>query len=103
MAVLLAVFLAGWAWLYLYQRCATKFWIFIVSYVATVAVAITVFVSVFNTFATECNVEVNTTCQPQFPTTLLWIVALSLVQLGFHVWAVIDVSTKSQSWYDNYE
>ena len=102
-AIVLAVIFGGWAWLYLYTKCSKKFWIFIATFVALFAVAIIVWVSFFTSIISQCGNQPN--CQPNFgfvagPIIVIFI--LSFVQLGFHIWSIVDVATKDQSWYDSY-
>jgi hypothetical protein len=90
-AVLLAVFLSGWTWLYTYRVNAAKFWIYIaVSFFSTLVgigvILASEFVAGFGAFA--------------------WVpgglVTVYLVGFGFWLWAVIDSATKPRDWYEDY-
>ena len=70
-AVLLAVFLGGWTWLYTYQKDSWKFWLGIV-----------LSLIVFN---------------PLWSWLLLFI-----PNVAIWIWAIIDVSIKSNEFYLNY-
>jgi hypothetical protein len=69
-AILLAVFLHFWAWLYTYKRDAWKFWVGLILEIIGLVTAIFLigFVFIF----------------------------------GVWIWAIIDVSVKSESWYQLY-
>ena len=69
-AVLLAVFLSFWAWLYTYKTDAAKFWVGLV-------------VGFIGAFLTIVLVG--------------WIVIF-----GVWLWAIIDVATKPEQWYQQY-
>jgi hypothetical protein len=70
-AVLLAVFLGGWAWLYTYRADASKFWI---------SLGVGFFLWLVN-FAAP---------------------GIGILNLGFWIWAIVDVANKSDSWYATY-
>lgn len=75
-AILLAVFLGFWTWLYTYQQDSAKFWI-------------ALSISVVNAFLL-------------IVTFGLWIIVWWIPALIFWIWPIIDVATKDQSWYDSY-
>ena len=75
-AILLAVFLGFWAWLYTYREDGSKFWIgLVVSIVNVVLIIITLGFWFF----------------------IAWIPAL-----GFWLWPLIDAATRSDEWYASY-
>ena len=75
-AILLAVFLAFWSWLYTYREDGVKFWIGFASH--TVSLILTVLTGV-------------------------WVFVWILIGFGFWIWAIIDTAIKSDEWYANYE
>jgi hypothetical protein len=77
-AVLLAIFFGLWAWLYIYGRAKLQFWI-------TIAVVGMLFINLF-LFA---------------PLNILydWFF---LIFMPFHLWALIDISRRQGSFYENY-
>ena len=75
-AILLAVFLGFFTWLYTYREDATKFWIGL-----GIALANIVLVMV---------------------TLGLWLLVSWLVGLGVWIWAIVDSASKSDEWYASY-
>jgi hypothetical protein len=69
-ALLLAVFLGGWTWLYTYERDSTKFWIFV-----GVGILGGILTLVFVGF---------------------------LILLGLQIWAIVDVATKPDAYYERF-
>ena len=75
-AILLAVFLGFWAWLYTYREDGSKFWIALgISVVNVVLIIITLGFWVF----------------------IAWIPAF-----GFWLWPLIDAATRDDEWYASY-
>ncbi len=75
-AILLAVFLGFWAWLYTYREDGSKFWIALgVSVVNVVLIIVTLGFWVF----------------------IAWIPAV-----GFWIWPIIDAATRDDEWYASY-
>ena len=87
-AVVLAVFLSGWTWLYTYRFNAAKFWIYIGASFFLFLIGIIVFAASFDYYASD---------------SLGVIVLVYVVSFGFWVWAVIDSATKPREYYENYE
>ncbi len=75
-AVILAIFLSGWTWLYTYQRDSTKFWIFII------ALGVNFFLTLV-TFG-------------------VWIFIDIPVFFGFWLWSLIDTLAKSGPFYSDF-
>lgn len=75
-AILLAVFLSGWTWLYTYSKDSVKFWIFIGVGIANFVLSI-------------CTLSI-------------WLWVAIPVSLGFHIWAIVDAAARPQSFYSNY-
>jgi hypothetical protein len=70
-AVLLAVFLGGWAWLYTYRADLSKFWI---------SIGVGFFIFILNFGAP----------------------GIGILNLGFWVWSIVDVASKTDQWYATY-
>jgi hypothetical protein len=75
-AVLLAVFLGFFTWLYTYDKDAWKFW---------VAVAVTLG-DIFLTFVTLG----------------IWAIVAGPVGIGIWIWAMVDAAVRPQQFYDYY-
>lgn len=75
-AVLLAVFLTFWTWLYTHDKDAWKFW------TGVCLVLAATWVLVFTTGA--------------------WLVIGWSILAGLWVWSVLDVSVKDESWYQSF-
>jgi hypothetical protein len=97
-AVLLAVFLGGWSWLYTYKYNKAKFWI--TFSIIFVLVAFLVFWAFYMSlryqqgswYATESDLR----------TGGLTAELLRALIFGFWIWAIIDNSVKSSQWYTSY-
>ena len=75
-AILLAVFLGFWTWLYTYKKDAWKFWLGLGLAIVDVILSIVTFgYSLFFT----------------------WIISL-----GIWIWAIVDTSVKKDQWYNSY-
>jgi hypothetical protein len=103
-AILLAVFLGGWTWLYLYKYCARKFWIFIITSVLSLVGVFVAFASFASSLSTSTCENTNINCGPPSGFFvffglfgLLW-----LIYIGFHIYAIVDTCTKSEQWYAEY-
>lgn len=75
-AVLLAIFLGFWTWLYTYREDGVKFWIALGASVGNVLLLIL--------------------------TLGLWIFFFWIPIFGLWIWPVIDAATKSDDWYASY-
>jgi len=97
-AVLLAVFLGGWSWLYTYKYNKAKFWI--TFSIIFVLVAFLVFWAFYMSlryqqgswYATESDLR----------TGRLTAELLRALIFGFWIWAIIDNSVKPSQWYSSY-
>jgi uncharacterized membrane protein YczE len=85
-SVLLAVFLGGWTWLYTYKKDAWKFWVGLGLGVLQ-ALFYFAYLGARNSFDSNQNAYLG-----------WWFIFL----VGIHVWAIIDVSVKNESWYRSY-
>jgi uncharacterized membrane protein HdeD (DUF308 family) len=95
-AILLAVFLSGWTWLYTYRHNAAKFWVYIaVSFIsAFVGVAV---------FFASIGVAGFGAFYSYLVPDLASLILVYLVGFGFWLWAIIDAATKARQWYEDYE
>jgi hypothetical protein len=93
-AVLLAVFLSAWTWVYTWRANSKKFWIALALWI----VEVILFSVGAHDAATHlvCNPGGPCTFQSGFGGVILfaWVIGF-----GIWLWAVIDASTKSQSYY----
>ena len=75
-AIILAIFIGFWAWLYTYSKDAWKFWVGLGLAIVDVILAVVTFgYSLFFT----------------------WIIGV-----GIWIWAVVDTSVKKDQWYSSY-
>lgn len=75
-AVLLAVFLGFWTWLYTYREDGAKFWVgFGVAFVNVILL---------------------------FATLGLWVFVFWIPALGLWIWPVVDTASKNDEWYASY-
>jgi hypothetical protein len=75
-AVLLAVFLGFFTWLYTYRTDSWKFWLALGVFIAN-------FVLIIITLG-------------------IWVLVSWAVAVGLWVWAIIDVAMKPNEWYERY-
>lgn len=87
-AVVLAVFLSGWTWLYTYRFNAAKFWIYIGGSFFLILTGIASFAASLDAYDPEPAVGV--------------IAFVYVVSFAFWLWAVIDSATKPREYYENY-
>jgi hypothetical protein len=98
-AVLLAVFLSGWSWLYTYMVNKKKFWTFI----GGIVVIVISDVLAYRGAHTVQNCDSFGFCTQQLVGVKSGFIILSLlVAVVIWVWAIVDNATKSQSWYDGF-
>jgi hypothetical protein len=97
-AVLLAVFLSAWTWVYTFQANAKKFWI---------AVGLWVLGIIFYAIGVASVVHAGITCD-QFNNCQVrnasgggTILIGWLIFLAVWLWAIIDAATKNQEFYSN--
>jgi len=98
-AVVLAVFLFGWSWLYTYKVNAKKFWAFFVLG-AIILVLYIVGLSVF--FKNTTCISGTNTCFTTPNSSGTYFAFAGLMSFGLWVWAIVDNATKSLDWYQNY-
>jgi hypothetical protein len=75
-SVLLAIFVSYFTWIYTYREDSSKFWAGVV--INAVMFVLTIFTLGLGVF--------------------IWIP----VSLGFWIWSIVDVTSKSDAWYANY-
>ena len=85
-AVLLAVFLGGWTWLYTFKKDAWKFWVGLGLFVLAIIIFLD-YLDGLNNYDANGNAILG------------WYL---IVSLGTRVWAIIDVAVKNSQWYGNY-
>jgi len=94
-AVLLAVFLSFWAWLYTFKRDKRKF-IFacLVLFLSAPLLLLGIFLA--HDFGLYSIADRETIMLP------IWIFLFTLALLGFWLWAIIVSSVRSKNWYASY-
>ena len=95
-AVVLAVFLGPWAWLYTYRKNAAKFWITIVT--STLLFALGVVQVILYAYAVEYSYASSS--QVLMGNITIW--TLWAVNFAFWLWCLIDNANKSQTFFENY-
>ena len=98
-AILLAVFLSFWSWLYTYQKDKKKFWIALLSHGALIAMLVLLIVL---SVATRGSSDVGALGLVISLLSILLGILASLMPLGILVWTIIDVAGKSDAWYEQY-
>ena len=106
-AVMLAVSLSWWTWLYTYKRDTWKFWLGLGVGVASVGL---MFVYIINMFADAMNMVGLVTSGSLSETQLVgsisgwtnWVTVASIGGFGVWVWAIVDTAVKSGEWYNSY-
>ena len=93
-AVLMAVFLSAWTWVYTWKVNAKKFWIALALWVVQIIL--------WTVGASEAANKL--VCNPGGPCTFRSgsagvLLFAGLIGFGIWLWAVIDTSTKSQEFY----
>lgn len=89
-AVVLAVFLGHWTWLYTFQKDAGKFWIVLSSWIAFILYSMIAFA--------EGWLEPSTSVD--LGGSLAAILLLSVA--GGWVWAIVDSAARKEEWYLSY-
>ena len=94
-AVVLAIFFSGFAWLYLYQKCARKFWIFIAVTVGTFVVfAITTVVALGSLVSSGDLLSVA---------SVVFLLLSIVAWMAVHLWSIVDVCVKDDDWYRSFD
>jgi hypothetical protein len=95
-AVVLAVFLGGWSWLYTYKVNAYKFWL-------TTIILVFAFINLVSVFIT-LQVKINNgtaTIEDATPVSAASLI-IGLLNFSFWLWALLEHAIKPQSFYTNY-
>jgi hypothetical protein len=99
MAVLLAVFLGFWTWVYTYRKNTRKFWVGLVFGLP----AFVIFnIGVIPHNSVEYDTSGNYLGWGGFLFSNNILVPSLLVILGLWIWAITDVCLKRQEWYLTY-
>jgi len=98
-AILLAVFLSIWTWLYTYKKSARKFWSGVVLWLPSFFIIILGPIPVHQLEYNAVGEYVGSS-GPRFPDAV--IVAAIFVYLGLWILAIIDVILKKEEWYWSY-
>jgi len=96
-AVVLAVFLGIWSWLYTYELNKKKFWVS-VGIFGTLSLVFFIRDSYF-WYRRDLGIELET---PEVVFTVVANAAWLLSPIGLAIWAIIDNASKSSSWYEQY-
>jgi hypothetical protein len=95
-AILLAVFLGCWTWLYTYKKDGWKFWLGLPLMIMGMAVmAFTTLIIITSAYTFDLPTD------PVTAWLIAWLIAYSIT-LGLNIWAIIDRATKKSSWYEKY-
>ena len=100
-AILLAVFLSFWTWLYTYKRNSKKFWIGLAVFVVCIA-AFAYTYAVFLSDMSSSAYYDGDDLPPSFFAFLLATYGGGLVSFGIWLWALLNVVLKNDEWYRNY-
>ena len=98
-AVLLAVFLSFWTWVYTYRKNTWKFW---VGLVVSLPAFVVFNIGVIPHNSVEYDANGNYLGLGGFRFSNNILVPALLVILGVWIWAIIDVFLKHQDWYLTY-
>lgn len=97
-AVLLAVFLGIWSWLYTYEKNKKKFWLALGIF--AVLFALVIIRTVYFAYLSGSGYELGTT---EIIFSVVVNASWLLSPIGLGIWAIIDNSTKSAYWYEKYD
>jgi hypothetical protein len=102
-AVLLAIFLGGWTWAYLYAKCSKQLWIFVATLATSIVAGVIAMGVVFSSVPVNCN---SNQCGTRAATAFIgWFVIVGfivLANLAVHIWAIIFTATKPAEWYESF-
>ena len=97
-AILMAVFLGFWAWLYTYAKNAVKFWIVLGINAVNYIIMISYSCSIINN-----AVNYNTYNPNYFSTSIIgFTIFMNIVNFGIWIWVVVDNAAKPDSFYEKY-
>ncbi len=98
-AILLAVFLSFWTWLYTYEKNKKNFWIALISIISSILILVVLVVLSAITQG-QADADALRTSVNLFSAFMGILVVLLL--LGITLWAIIDVASKPDAWYQQY-
>lgn len=102
-AVLLAVFLGPWTWLYTYRRNAWKFWAGLVSGIlGAVVAAIVVGIYFVNVNQASTPSQFNQPSAPAPALATFAVVVCYLIPFAVWIWAIVDAAFSPATFYYNY-
>jgi uncharacterized membrane protein YvbJ len=96
-AVVLAVFLGPWSWLYTYKLNAYKFWLTMSFQTLTFIYLISAFISM------QIKVSAGTAVYDDATAVAASSLFFSLLSSAFWLWALLENAIKSQDFYANYD
>jgi len=95
-AILLAVFLGFWTWLYTYQKDGWKFWVSLALTLAGMAVLIYTTVNIITARNSPAVAS-----DPLTAWMAAWVVAY-IITGSLWLWGILDTALKKRNWYENY-
>jgi len=98
-AILLAVFLSFWTWLYTYRRDAWKFWTGLAVNLVLIGVWAWMLV---NLMSDSLNGSFNPILDAFIVSFVVFYGVLLAGTWGITIWAIVDTAIKNQNWYDRY-
>ena len=97
-AIILAIFVGFWAWLYTYGKNAKKFWISIGVNAAMVIIILAYFLSVLSNAISYDAYNVDFYSGP----IIVFSIFMNIISSGIWIWAIVDNSVKPNSFYEKY-
>src|SRR5665647_75146 len=116
-AIVLAVFLSFWSWLYTYYKNKHKFWIGLGVNLTLIVSDLTVIILLLSTIPSGSFTQQAITAGSRLAdiraligpsgfislvSLVIWVGALYLANLGIKIWAIIDNSIRQVSFYEDY-
>ena len=98
-AVLLAVFLGYWTWLYTYKRNAWKFWLALVLWIPSFII-FNLGIIPQNAIQYNANGDYIGLGRYRFSPEIVYLVTLIII--GLWIWAIVDTALKHNEWYWSY-
>jgi hypothetical protein len=95
-AILLAVFLGFWTWLYTYKKDGWKFW---VSLALTLTGMIVMAYTTINMITSRDELAISS--EPVTAWFSAWIIAY-IITGALWIWGIIDTATKKAVWFEKY-
>ena len=98
-AILLAVFLGFWTWLYTYEKSKKKFWIALISIISSILVLV---ILIILSAITQVQTDADALRRSVNLFSILMAFLITLLYLGITLWAIVDVASKPAAWYQQY-